>query len=201
MKTLLILLALLPQLASADPVQQVAEAAHAHFADLPQVQMVAAIPGQCGADEHVNSAAVYCTSDNTIYLAGRDAAAPYRVAHLMGHAIQVRHGIADVALRRIRANRDSEPQLRRDVTRMVECLAGVIIARADLPTPDLAQLFESEPFSGSHWGRAPLTIGPQVSIGLNERALWLAKGAAAGTPAGCDTASFPADLAVQAFRP
>ena len=142
-------------------------------------------------------------SSNSIFItydAMESPAGPYLLAHALGHAVQVRHGVADVALSTIRANRDNETALRKDVTRMVECIAGVLIARAGLPAPPLDQLFDLEPFTDSHWGRDPLRIGPQVTLGMAERNAWYQKGHAAGHPAACHTTLFSADLVVAAFR-
>lgn len=201
MRRLAIFLAIWAGAATADPVDDVVAAATASFDRLPQVERVQAIGTRCGAGQGVNTDAVYCTTDNTIYVTGSSAATdagPYLVAHLYGHAVQVQHGVADVALRTITANRDQEAALRRDVTRMVECIAGVILAQADQPV-NLDQVFEDDPFSGSHWGRSPLTRGPQVHLARAERNRWLQAGFDAAHPRACDTVAFPSDLVVDAF--
>ncbi len=187
----------------ADPVQNVVAAAERSFDQMPRVERVDQIAGHCGADATVDPHAVFCTSQNVIYRAdagqteGQDL---YFVAHLFGHAVQVRHGIADVALRTISANRDRETELRRDVERMVDCLAGVILSAAGVQDYNLEQEFAAEPFARPHWGRDPLSRGPWVELGLQERAIWLAKGLETQDPGVCDTDNFPADLAVAAFR-
>ncbi len=189
--------------ATADPVQNVIAAAERSFDRLPDVQTVDQIAGLCGADAGVDPHAAYCTSQNMIFRAEAGQTAEqdlYYVAHLFGHAVQVRHGIADIALRTISANRDRETELRRDVERMVDCLAGVILSVAGQQEYDLAQEFTVEPFARPHWGRDPLSNGPWVEVGLQERATWLAKGLSGGHPGVCDTENFPADLAVAAFR-
>ena len=94
----------------------------------------------------------------------------------MGHAIQVKYGVADIALRKITDERSREKELRGMVTRQVECIAGVLFARAGLPNANLKRLYKTEPFTQSHWGREPLSRGPKVSIGLNARAEWFSKG-------------------------
>ena len=189
--------------AAAQEVDAVVAAAGRAFDQMPQVIAVDQIAGQCGATPAVNQTAVYCTSENTIFVTAgvTGLSGAYQVAHLYGHAVQVRHGVADVALRTIRGNRDEEAALRRDVTRMVECIAGVILKNGAVPRPDLTVLFSTEPFTGSHWGRRPLDIGPQVTLGLLDRNRWLQRGFDAGHPQVCDTEAFPADLVVDAFRP
>lgn len=195
-------LSLIAGSASADPLAAIGSAITASFDRMPQVQIVAQIAGRCGADELVNDAVVYCATQNRVYMAdavtGRPEAA-YLVAHIMGHAAQIQHGVADVALRTIRANPDQETALRRDVTRQVECLAGFFYSRAGLPKADLTDWMDQEPFTGSHWGRDPLTIGPQVSLGLSERAAWFARGQA-GDLAACATEQFGADLLITALK-
>lgn len=188
--------------ATAQGINATIDAANASFDRMPTVTTVSTIGNTCGAGNGVNSQVVYCTTENTIFITNAAAAAPegpYLLAHVYGHAVQVRHGVADVALRTITANRDREAELRMDVTRMVECIAGVILSGAATPQ-DLNALFTSEPFTGSHWGRSPLVQGPRVRLMLAERNRWLQKGFAAGEPSVCHTASFPADLVVTAFR-
>ena len=90
---------------------------------MPSVRVVDQITGMCGADEGVSSRAAYCTSANEILLIDRPGAA-YALAHVLGHAVQVRHGVADVALRTIRACRSEEVTLRGYVERQVDCIAG-----------------------------------------------------------------------------
>jgi hypothetical protein len=192
----------LPRAGLAD-VAVISAAAERHFARMPQVEIVSKIAGTCGADRLVNPDIAYCTSENRIILARAAAGSPtigYKLAHLYGHAVQVRHGVATVALATIRARPKEEAALRADVTRQVECIAGVIHARSGLPPLSLMVLFREEPMTGSHWGRAPLRRGPRVSIGLSERDAWFQKGQEAGHPRVCSTVSFPADLVVRAFR-
>ncbi len=186
--------------AVAQDVDAVIAAAERSFDRMPTVARVDVIAGRCGADGEVNRFVAYCTSQNTIFLTATGPTAAYQLAHVYGHAVQVRHGVADVALRTIRANRDKEAALRMDVTRMVECIAGVILHRAGAGAMDLTQMFAQEPFTGSHWGRDPLARGPIVNLGLRERNRWLNKGLAAGDPAVCDTGEFPATLVQDAFR-
>ena len=190
------------QAAAADQVVVVEQAARAAFDGLPTVQRVDQIAGQCGADDSVNQIAVYCTTTNQILLV-RDAAeapqTPYMLAHLYGHAVQVRHGVADFALGQIRQRRAEEAMLRGLVTRQVECIAGFIVARAGMGQMDLNSLFTTEPFSGSHWGRDPLHIGPEVSIGLAARAEWFARGQQ-GDLAACAPGEFTADLLLDALN-
>lgn len=145
---------------------QVETAANALFQRLPDVVQVTEIEGQCGADAHVNKRAAYCTSENRIYVTQNATGAwdaGYLVAHLMGHAVQVQHGVADLALRAILQDRSREQDIRSVVVAQVECLAGLFVTRAGLVL-EPSRLFVIEPFTGSHWGRNPLRIGPNVSV-------------------------------------
>ncbi|KNG95555.1 hypothetical protein ATO11_02900 [Pseudaestuariivita atlantica] len=187
--------------AQADPVA-VHDAATRLFPDMPEVVETAA-PDRCGLDQTVSAPMVHCTSDNTILVRPGALSAPdagYRMAHVLGHAIQVRHGIADIALREIRRRRDEEAALRGLVTRQVECLAGVLFAEAGLPATDLATLYAEEPHTGSHWGRDPLRRGPQVSIGLAPRAEWFSRGQAEGEVAACAVGEIPVAPLIDALR-
>lgn len=191
----------LPALAeTGDPVLA---AARASYDRMPAVQIVAQIAGNCGADATVNTAVAYCTSDNTIYLTQDAATRPeahYLIAHELGHAIQVQHGMADFALAQITARRDEEPALRGMVARQVDCLAGFLVARAGLPRTSLTAWFETDPFAGSHWGRNPLSVGPTVSIGLAARDDWFQRGQTAQTPAGCVVGELPAGPLMDSFK-
>ncbi len=189
------------QVAAADPVDQVVQAAQEAFDGLPSVSWVDRIAGQCGADETVNPHAVYCTTNNRIYLTREGINRPetaYLLAHVFGHAVQVRHGVADFALGQIRQRRSEEAMLRGLVTRQVECIAGFILARAGLPETDLNDLFAAEPMTDSHWGRDPLRMGPKVAIGLGARADWFARGQQ-GDLAACAPGEFTADLLLDAL--
>lgn len=186
----------------ADPVADVSAAAMAAFARMPPVVTVAQIDGQCGADATVNDQIAYCTTRNEILMA-RAAydlpQAPYLVAHAYGHAVQVRHGVADFALQQIRTRRSEEAMLRGLVERQVDCIAGFVMARAGLPAADLANWFDADPFADIHWGRDPLRVGPQISIGLAARADWFAQGQA-GDLAACAPGEFTADLLLDALQ-
>ena len=191
------------QVANADPVDQITQAAHAAFDRLPEVRLVNQIAGQCGADKTVNQSAAYCTTRNQIFLsraAADDPQTPYLLAHLYGHAVQVQHGVADFALSQIRQRPSEEAMLRGLVTRQVECIAGFIVTRAGLPEIDLTIVFDAEPFTGIHWGRDPLRIGPDVSIGLGPRADWFARGQS-GELGACAPGEFTADLLLAALKP
>ena len=190
------------QVTWADPADMVELAAQQAFDDLPQVVRVEQIAGRCGADDTVNRTVAYCTSSNQILLANEasgDAQTPYMLAHVFGHAVQVRHGVADFALAQIRQRPTEEAMLRGLVTRQVECIAGFIMARAGQPQVALDTLFTEEPFTGSHWGRNPLRVGPDVTIGLPARAEWFAIGQA-GDLAACAPGEFTADLLLQALN-
>lgn len=170
----------------------------ASFPRAPAVRIMADVSDVCGGGVIGNAA--YCTTDNTIYLKvegveGRDA---YTLAHLYGHGLQVRYGIADLALNAILANRDREAALRGMVTRQVECLAGFLVSRAGIEPPAIADLFETEPMTGAHWGRRPVSAGPEVSIGLEVRTDWFARGVKAASALDCSVEEVPADLIAQA---
>ncbi len=189
--------------AHADPVEEVMDAAHRAFTEMPALQIVDQIAGRCGASFDVNQQVAYCTSRNEIYLAAGAAdlpEAPYLVGHVLGHAVQVRHGVADVALREIRARRDEEAKLRGYVAAQVDCVAGVFFGLANLPAADLTVWFADEPFTGTHWGRDPLRVGPQVSIGLTARNSWFQRGQSAADVSVCAAGEFGAELLTDAFR-
>jgi hypothetical protein len=170
-----------------------------NFDDMPRVERVSSVAEVCGAAGRANADVVFCTSENVVYLRKAAPQAAYKLAHVMGHAVQVRHGIADIALREIRKRPEEESALRALVTRQVECTAGFLTARAGLPELDFA-VFEVEPFTGSHWGRNPLRIGPKVSIGLAARAEWFGIGYAGENLAVCAVGEMGADLLLEAYR-
>jgi predicted metalloprotease len=193
----------LGQVAGADPAAQVAAAAQAAFDRMPVIVRVDQIVGRCGADDSVNAVVAYCTTSNQILLARAAVGAPrtpYMLAHVYGHAVQVQHGVADFALGQIRQRRAEEAMLRGLVTRQVECIAGFLLARAGLSAFDLQDAFADEPFTDSHWGRDPLRVGPEVSIGIVARAEWLARGQQ-GDLAACGPGEFTADLLIDALNP
>lgn len=191
------------EVAIADPIGTLAATAKAAFAQMPQVRVVDQIAGECGADAAVNQQVAYCTTQNTIFI-NRDAAArpeaAYLVAHSYGHAVQVQHGVADVALREIRSRRDEEPKLRSYVASQVDCIAGFLLGRAGLPDPRLDDWFAAEPFTGTHWGRKPLSVGPQVAIGLDQRQAWVQRGYKSQDLNACAAGEFGAELLLRAFR-
>lgn len=192
------------QSAAADAVSDLAATTQRAFDRMPQVQVVDQIAGNCGADGRVNPAVGFCTTSNIIFLSAGAAARPeaaYLVAHSFGHAVQVRHGIADIALREITSRRAEEATLRGYVASQVECVAGFLLARAGLPAPNLPGWFDREPFAGSHWGRSPLSRGPQVSIGLAQRQAWALRGYQSNDLSACAAGEFGAELLLRAFRP
>ncbi len=163
------------------------------FSAVPPVVQRADIGAVCGGG--AQAPAVYCPSENRIFV--RAGAQPYALAHVYGHALQVRYGIADIALRTIQANRPRETELRGMVTRQVECFAGMLMARAGLPPVDFGA-FPSEPFTGSHWGRNPVRDGPSVSIGAAARARWFDIGYQNAGPSVCSVDEMSAELVVSA---
>ena len=198
---LALVLCLLAQPALSDP-YDVLRTAQGLFDRLPDVQERGDYGEVCGMGRNSNPHIGFCTTQNMIYVseafAGR-ALAPYELAHVLGHAIQVRHGVADVALNAIRNRRDEEGALRGMVTRQVECVAGVLMAAAGHARIDLRAL-PQEPFTDAHWGRAPLNAGPRVTIGLDARAEWYDIGYEAQDFAACTVGEMSADLIVEALR-
>lgn len=148
---------------------------------------------------NANPVARYCTSERRIHLSGRprDVQTAYALAHLMGHAALVEHGIADIAWRSIRARPHEEQALRRMVTQQVECLAGVFMARAEVDIDPVIKSFTSEPFVGSHWGRRPLNRGPKVAIGLELRVNALRRGFDASAFSVCSYQEITPDLLLE----
>lgn len=188
--------------AQADPVADVAQAAADAFDGMPRVVTVEEISGECGADKSVNSQVAYCTTRNVIFVSqdARDLPqAPYLVAHAYGHAVQVRHGVADFALAQIRSRRDEEDMLRGLVARQVDCIAGFLVARAGITEVSLVDWYTEEPFAGVHWGRDPLRVGPDVSIGLAARDEWFLLGQGADL-ANCAPGEFTSELLLAALR-
>ena len=191
------------QWAVADPVAEIERTAMQAFAAMPSVQIVRRIADQCGADAGVNDQVAYCTTQNVIFLTTQARAQPhaaYLVAHAYGHAVQVRHGVADFALAQIRNRRSEEAMLRGLVERQVDCIAGFLMQRAGLPAARLTDWFTADPFDDVHWGRDPLRVGPVISVDLEARDDWYQTGQA-GELAACAPGEFSSDLLVAALRP
>ncbi|NNU80524.1 hypothetical protein HMH01_08730 [Halovulum dunhuangense] len=173
-------------------IRPVAEVAARDLQSMPAIRLTTRMADVCGGGDG-NPLMRYCTSENVIFVASQlgtavpDArAASYMLAHQLGHAVQVRHGQADLALAAIRAAPAREAVLRGMVTRQVECIAGVLHGRAfGAEGPSIADWFGAEPFTDAHWGRAPVGGGPRVSIGLGPRDEWFRRGRMAGTLSGC----------------
>ena len=196
------LVGLAAEQAAAEAEIAVAAAAERLFARMPSVVTVAQLPGTCGADARVHPVVAYCTSQNAVLLAEDADAGPerdYLLAHAFGHAVQVRHGVADVALQEITRRPSDETMLRGFVERQVDCIAGVILKAAGLPVPDLVSIFPQDPLDRPHWGRNPLSRGPHLEVPVAERALWLERGYEQGIAA-CAVGEFPADLLIAALR-
>jgi len=189
--------------ASANPVSDVMAAAQAGFDRMPSLSVVPEISGTCGATDAVNRQVAYCTTTNQILVAEDTNSTPqtaYMVAHLLGHAVQVQHGVADIALREIRRRPAEESTLRSYVAGQVDCIAGFLFAQADLRRASLTTWFADEPFTGSHWGRTPLSLGPKVAIGLGNRDRWFQTGQDAATLKACAVGEFGADLLLDAYK-
>ncbi|SLN15606.1 neutral zinc metallopeptidase [Pseudooctadecabacter jejudonensis] len=186
----------------ADP-YAVVDTARAMFDRMPEVQMADPLAAQCGAGAQTNPQVFYCTSDNTIYHGPDFPTRPqagYEMAHLLGHAVQVQHGVADVALRTITRNRDREAELRGMVERQVNCIAGVLMARAGQPGLDIATAFDGEPFQNAHWGRSPVDDGPHLPIGVAAVQEWLDRGYQAQDVSVCAVGEFGSELLVEALN-
>ncbi len=188
--------------AAADDGSAVAAAADRLFARMPPAVTVAQLPGTCGADARVHPLVAYCTSRNVILVA-EDAEAnaqrDYFLAHAYGHAVQVQHGVADVALGEITRRPTEETILRGYVERQVDCIAGVILKASGQPMPDLLSLFAQDPLDRPHWGRDPLRRGPHLDVPVAQRAQWLQSGYQQGIAA-CAVGEFPADLLIAAMK-
>lgn len=180
----------------------IARAANTGFANMPSVRVVPTIAGVCGADHRVNDRVAYCTSGSVILVAqdqlGRPEL-PYLVAHAFGHAVQVKHGVADVALRTIRARRSEEIKLRGWVDRQVDCIAGFLYQRAGFGPASLTAWLKSDPFDDIHWGREPLSVGPVMPVTLADRDRWFQTGQT-GDLAACSVGEFGSDLLIAAYR-
>jgi hypothetical protein len=185
-----------PALADTDALEI---AVYLSFDDMPRVDHVSSVIDVCGGAGQVNPDIAFCTSENIVYRRKGADYSNYKLAHVIGHAVQVRHGIADIALREITKRPDEEVALRGMVTRQVECIAGFLMAKAEAPLIDLVAVFEDEPFTGSHWGRNPLRNGPQVSIGIEARAEWLGIGYRAKTLKECAVGEMGAELLLEAY--
>ena len=186
----------------ADAVDDVEKAAMASFESMPRVQTVSEMPGQCGADANVNRYVAYCTSPNIILVTGEARVLPetaYLVAHAYGHAVQVRHGVADFALSQIRSRRGEEQMLRGLVERQVDCIAGFLVSRSGVHSEDISELFDEDPLDDVHWGRNPLRIGPSISVELAERERWFQIGLN-GDLSACAPGEFTSDLLLRALR-
>lgn len=199
---LMVLLIVWPGAMVADPAADLSAAANASFAQMPAVRRVGQIAGHCGADETVATDVAYCTSQNVIFVshdAGTQPGTVYLIAHAFGHAVQVRHGIADVALAKITARRNEEAKLRRMVETQVDCIAGFLLARADMPASSLFDMLSRPSLNQSHWGRDPLRIGPRVMVNLQARDRWFQIGQT-GDLSACSPGEFTADLLISALR-
>lgn len=174
------------------------------FDRMPMVEAVANLSTHCGAGGDTNSSVFYCTTTNTIYHGPGFEARPqaaYEIAHLFGHAVQVQHGVADVALRQIVQRRDEEDALRGMVERQVNCIAGVLMARAGQPPIDIAAAYGGqEPWQNAHWGRDPVNRGPFLSIGIDAVQEWVDTGYAAADVSACAVGEFSSRLLVEALR-
>lgn len=197
---LAILIVISGQAGAQSVVSRMETAARVNFAAMPNVRIVSQIYGECGADGAVSLRVVYCTSSNQILVAADQLALPeigYLLGHAFGHAVQVQHGVADVALRTIRARRQDEVVLRGYVDRQVDCIAGFLVAKAGFDRGLLTDWITDDPFDDIHWGRHPLKSGPVMPVPLVDRNIWFILGQS-GDLAECAVGEFGADLLIAA---
>ena len=198
----LILLLLLANPANAD-FMNVYDTANTLFDRMPDLEISDDLNASCRGGGNTNDHIIYCTTGNTIFISQAFTQRPqgtYEIAHILGHAIQVRHGVADVAFNAIRTRRAEEAELRGMVTRQVECVAGVLMAQAGEQEAGPAQLFNREPFTGAHWGRNPINSGPRVSIGMLARQEWYNIGYSSRDFSNCTVGEMSSELIVNALR-
>ncbi len=177
------------------------------FARMPQVRLTSRIGDLCGGDADTNRLMRYCTDENVIYVAddlpdhvpGPEAAG-YLLAHLYGHAVQVRHGQATRALEAIRAEPAREAELRAQVTQQVECIAGFLLVRATGYRGGFDDWFMGEPFTGTHWGGTPMAGNAQVRIGRETRERWFRTGQQAEELSACAQPDLDAEPLRRALR-
>lgn len=188
--------------AGLQPSYRVYEVAKASFIGMPPISRGYFDPMTCGGNaEDVNPYARFCSTERRIYInyANRpDIEVAYEVAHLLGHAIQVKIGIADIALAAINSEPEREQELRAMVTRQVECIGGVLFARAGVERTSLKRIYTSEPFVDRHWGRNPLRRAPKVEIGLDERDKWFLMGQDAAELSVCADGDISSEILVNA---
>ena len=197
-----ILLICLGQAAQADPIAAMSDAATKAFSRMPDVVIVPQIAGNCGATPAVDQRVAYCTTSNEILVSAAAQTLPeltYLLGHAFGHAVQVQHGVADIALRDIRNRPEDETMLRGLVERQVDCIAGFLTARAGLAPNDLTDFFVADPMTQPHWGRSPLRIGPVVDVPLSARADWFGIGQQ-GDIGACAPGEFTGRGLVRALR-
>lgn len=188
---------------SADPTRAIDQAVRAVFTEMPDIEEVSEISGYCGATMTTNPDIIYCTNERRVYVRAGfwgEPQAPYALAHVMGHAAQVQHGVADRAFRAIQQSPQNEDALRSMVTRQVHCLAGVYYNRAGFVRTTLTSLYHREPFTKSYWGRDPVGRGPRVSIGMAPRNEWFLIGQGHGDPLQCSVEEVSAEPLARGLR-
>ena len=183
---------------AARAIAPVIAAAETAFARLPLVALTSNIRGICGGDAAASDLMRYCTGRNTIYVSwdvdDRLAGAPlaYLMAHMLSHGVQVRHGLAAATAEGAKAAQ---------LEMQADCLAGVIMARADLaPGEGPADWFAAHPLTRAHWGAAPLAAMPAAQVAVSLRDQWYRRGRAGGDVAACATEDWPAPPLLDAVR-
>lgn len=151
---------------TAAAIAPVVERAQQGFRRMPQVRLTSALADICGADADTQTGAIFCTSLNAIYVdadLARDlgpGAAAYFVAHLFGHALQLRHGTPPKA-------GDDEALARAEA--QADCIAGHLLAASGAARVRLADWFDDDPLEDVHWGADPLAGAMSVSLTLAAR--------------------------------
>ena len=120
------------------------------------------------------------------------------LGHAFGYAVQVQHGVADVALHTIRARPEDEAVLRGYVDCQVDCIAGFLVAKAGYDRGSLVHWMANDPFGDIHWGRHPLKLRPVMPVPLVERNIWFMRGQL-GNLAVCAVGEFGVNLLIAAY--
>ncbi|WP_233417080.1 neutral zinc metallopeptidase [Halovulum marinum] len=173
---------------SARMVEATVRAAGRLFPNLPAVRLTSAIGRVCGgppASELVR----YCTSANLVYLAAdidqrlSEPAAAYLVAHQLGHAAQLRAGIAA---------RADTPELRAALELQADCLAGVILSSTETTASDPAVRAATDHLTAPHWGAEPIENGRPEPLPPTIRGEWLQWGYREADAGRCEVGDLPA---------
>lgn len=188
---------------TAKTLRPVVQLANRTFTRMPQVQLTSRLVDLCGGGPEASLYTRYCTDLNTIYFSAdlseklSGQAISYLIAHQYARAVQVRHGIADIALSRIKAEPANEAALRVQVSAQAACVAGVLLGRAKIEGIS-ASVLADDPFGKPHWGHSPISNTALSPITTAERDRWFATGHRAKDFAVCATKDFDARLILRA---